>query len=31
LKRVATPKGAPFGTESAQPDGLLEHEQPADE
>jgi cytochrome c oxidase subunit 4 len=28
---LATPKGAPFGTESAQPDGLLEHEQPADE
>lgn len=28
---LATPAGAPFGTEHAQPDGLLDHEQPAEE
>ena len=28
---LATPAGAPFGTERAQPDGRLDHEQPADE
>jgi len=29
--RLATPGGAPFGTERSQPDGLLEHEMPAEE
>ena len=29
--RVATPAGAPFGTERSQPEGLLEHELPPDE
>jgi cytochrome c oxidase subunit 4 len=28
---LATPAGAPFGTERAQPDGRLDHEQPAEE
>jgi cytochrome c oxidase subunit 4 len=26
--RLATPSGAPFGTERSQPEGLLEHEMP---
>jgi len=26
--RLATPAGAPFGTERSQPEGLLEHEMP---
>jgi cytochrome c oxidase subunit 4 len=29
--RLATPAGAPFGTERSQPEGLLEHQMPADE
>jgi cytochrome c oxidase subunit 4 len=29
--KLATPAGAPFGTERSQPDGLLEHELPAEE
>jgi cytochrome c oxidase subunit 4 len=29
--RLATPAGAPFGTERSQPEGLLEHEMPAEE
>lgn len=29
--RLATPAGAPFGTERAPPEGLLEHELPAEE
>jgi cytochrome c oxidase subunit 4 len=29
--KPATPAGAPFGTERSQPDGLLEHELPAEE
>lgn len=28
---LATPAGAPFGTERSQPEGLLEHEMPAEE
>jgi cytochrome c oxidase subunit IV len=28
---LATPAGAPFGTERSQPEGLLEHETPAEE
>lgn len=28
---LATPAGAPFGTERSQPEGLLEHEIPAEE
>lgn len=28
--RLATPAGAPFGTERSQPDGLLENETPAE-
>jgi cytochrome c oxidase subunit 4 len=28
---LATPAGAPFGTEHSQPEGLLEHEMPAEE
>ena len=27
---LATPAGAPFGTERSQPEGLLEHEMPAE-
>jgi cytochrome c oxidase subunit 4 len=29
--KLATPAGAPFGTERSQPDGLLEHELPSEE
>jgi cytochrome c oxidase subunit 4 len=29
--KPATPAGAPFGTERSQPEGLLEHEMPAEE
>ena len=29
--RLATPAGAPFGTERSQPEGLLEHEMPSEE
>lgn len=29
--RLATPAGAPFGTERTQPEGLLEHEMPSEE
>ena len=29
--RLATPAGAPFGTERAPPEGLLEHELPSEE
>ncbi len=29
--RLATPAGAPFGTERGQPEGLLEHEMPPEE
>lgn len=29
--RLATPAGAPFGTERSQPEGLLEHETPSEE
>ena len=29
--KLATPAGAPFGTERSQPEGLLEHEMPAEE
>lgn len=29
--RLATPAGAPFGTERSQPEGLLEHELPSEE
>lgn len=28
--KLATPAGAPFGTERSQPEGLLEHEMPAE-
>ena len=28
--KLATPAGAPFGTEMSQPEGLLEHELPAE-
>lgn len=29
--RLATPAGAPFGTERSQPEGLLEHEVPSEQ
>ncbi len=29
--KLATPAGAPFGTERSQPDGLLEHELPSED
>lgn len=29
--RLATPAGAPFGTERSPPEGLLEHEMPSEE
>lgn len=29
--KLATPGGAPFGTERTQPEGLLEHEMPAEQ